>query len=231
MPGRPWCILHLTLQTSTNVYTATASARRVGRTGVRLVLVGAQVAQAVAAQLDVQALARQARASRAAEARLSRVSSSAASMHSCSIRSVVSRDDVLQRHAADQFGQLLDRARHGQRGRRAARACRRRPTSRTAKASTVSSPTSSTAAEISTSALPPYSPRSVVDEQAAPAALAQVGDQHAEVDAGAAEPAVQRLAAHLLLGAELGQRDEGAVGRQHAAVGVGEHQAVGRIAQ
>ena len=63
------------------------------------------------------------------------------------------------------------------------------------------------------------------------AALAQSGDQHAELDAGAAEPAVERLAAHLLLGAELGQRDEGAVGQQHLAAGIGEHQAVGRTAQ
>jgi hypothetical protein len=52
--------------------------------------------------------------------------------------------------------------------------------------------------------------------------LAQIGDEHVEVDARAAEPAVQGFAAHLVFAGELGQIKKGGVGAQDASVLAGE---------
>ena len=61
--------------------------------------------------------------------------------------------------------------------------------------------------------------------------LAQIRGEHREIHARAAEPAVERLAAGLLLGRDLGELKEGGVAGEHGAVGLGHHHGIGLRAQ
>ena len=65
-------------------------------------------------------------------------------------------------------------------------------------------------------------------EEAHGAALAHVRDQEVQVHAGLPHPAVERLAAGLLLAHELRRVEEGGVGGQHDAVVIGHDEAVRR---
>ena len=60
-------------------------------------------------------------------------------------------------------------------------------------------------------------------------ALSQICQQYAEIDAGPAEPALERFPASLLLGRQLRHFDKGGIGGENSSVAVGDHEAVGRV--
>ena len=117
---------------------------------------------------------------------------------------------VLQRDAADQFGRRARRSGAG-RGRRAARSGggRHRGWRSRSTACRRSSPRRRRSPHRRAGAV--VAPHGG-GEQPDRAALAQVAEQHGQIDAGPAEPAFERLAARLFLGGELRHLEEGGVG-------------------
>ena len=59
--------------------------------------------------------------------------------------------------------------------------------------------------------------------------IAQIGEEHVDIDTGTAQPALDGLAADLLLARRLREVDEGRVRRQNPPLRIGHHKGVGHF--